>query len=194
MQSDPIGLEGGANTYGYVGGSPVLGMDPLGLVTVTGATSDQLAAITSVLLDLRRRIEEATRCCAHGDTLLDRFDDWTIIYSRHDMPRRGDGYEQGTTNGRTNRTVLYQNSGTSLDFLAHEWAHTVPQNVNMRENGISYVLAPWNERPWEIHANSLEDRLLSSKDICDLLSGEVLQPDPLRRSRRRGLLEMLLGR
>ena len=46
MESDPIGLIGGLNTYGYVGANPLTNIDPLGLIKDSVESAIESALVT----------------------------------------------------------------------------------------------------------------------------------------------------
>lgn len=72
-QSDPIGLRGGANTYGYVGANPIQSSDPTGLVVkIIGHLAGGIGGLTTwpVSYHLALYLDPDDNCCGIKPTTL----------------------------------------------------------------------------------------------------------------------------
>ncbi len=173
METDPLGLEGGMNIYGYVGASPLMGVDPEGLIIVTKSPEAQRMVQDAInyLGQSNLAKEIITRLSNSPITvtikLTDNFDDHSDSYNRINRVLRWNPHEAlATTNGGYLSPAL---------GLMHEFGHA---DINVfREIFYSvYELQQYDRRAimdngWDTYEEYRDITQVENKVASDLHEG-----------------------
>ena len=191
VQSDPIGLEGGVNTFTYANGNAAAGIDPMGLATIVGAPPygpnfgrpskeyqdwwKRFGTPLQKMLDaMEQRIK--TLCPVDRATLQKKFDEWIVRADPNiDNPIKRAKTGWATTKG--NRTQfnwrhfqIEPGESPSQYFNGwHELRHTMPGNAAIIDPPGSFgnVLAGHPERvPSEVDADDFAEWFINSSNTC----------------------------
>jgi len=77
VQSDPIGFDGGVNSYGYVAGNPLGAVDEMGLIIKYNGTASQKLLLKTIVDNLKRKSKKGKEII---DVLESRYIDYPINY------------------------------------------------------------------------------------------------------------------